>query len=262
VGRVLLAIDAGNTNIVFAVFDGDRMAGAWRISTDARRTGDEYAVLLTQLLASCGLAPSDIDAAILSSVVPLATANLVRLCERHFATAAMIVGRPGVALPARNLVERPEEVGADRLVNAVAAAHAFEPPLIVIDFGTATTFDVVDRNGDYRGGVIAPGINLSMEALHAASAKLPKVDVAKPARVIGSGTVGAMQSGIYWGYIGLIEGLVARIRHEFGAPMKVIATGGLAPLFADATAVIDTVDSDLTLRGLLLIHRFNTKSPA
>jgi type III pantothenate kinase len=257
---MLLAIDAGNTNIVFAVFEDEATRGSWRISTDARRTGDEYAVLLTQLLAARGIAPRDIDAAIVSSVVPLATFNLQRLCENHFGVTPMIVGRPGVKLPARNLTDRPEEVGADRLVNAIAAAAKFAPPLIVIDFGTATTFDVVDANGDYGGGVIAPGINLSMDALHMASAKLPKVDVMRPPKVIGTGTVGAMQSGVYWGYIGLIEGLVTRIRAEFGAPMKVIATGGLAPLFADATAIIDAVDGDLTLRGLLLIHRFNTMS--
>lgn len=256
---MLLAIDAGNTNIVFAVFDGDEMRGSWRISTDARRTGDEYAVLLTQLMQARGLALQSVTAAILSSVVPLATINLVRLCEKHFGVTPMIVGRAEVALPARILTDRPEEVGADRLVNAVAAAAKFAPPLIVIDFGTATTFDVVNAAGDYCGGVIAPGINLSMDALHMASAKLPKVDVLRPAKVIGTGTVGAMQSGVYWGYIGLIEGLVARIQAEFGVGMKVIATGGLAPLFADATKVIDAVDGDLTLRGLLLIHRFNTK---
>lgn len=259
---MLLAIDAGNTNIVFAVFDGEESRGSWRISTDARRTGDEYAVLLTQLLLGCGIAPKDITQSILSSVVPLATFNLVRLCENHFNGPPMIVGRGDVKLPARNLTDRPEEVGADRLVNAVAAAARFKPPLIVIDFGTATTFDVVNGDGDYCGGVIAPGINLSMDALHMASAKLPKVDVLRPAKVIGTGTVGAMQSGVYWGYIGLIEGLVARIEREFGAKMKVIATGGLAPLFADATKTIDAVDRDLTLRGLLLIHRFNTKSSA
>lgn len=255
---MLLAIDCGNTNVVFTVFDGDQPRGTWRIATDAKRTADEYAVWLTHLMALKGLTAGDIDAAIFASVVPGVTFNLKRLCKDHFGCDPMIVGKPGVDLGTRAAVERPDEVGADRLVNAVAAAERYPTPLIVIDFGTATTFDVVDDDGSYRGGVIAPGINLSLEALQMAASKLPRVEIVQPAVVIGRTTVECMQSGIFWGYIGLIEGIVARIRAEEGRPMTVIATGGLAVLFAKATNVIEHIDADLTLRGLLLIHKRNS----
>ncbi|MBI1208260.1 MAG: type III pantothenate kinase [Azospirillum sp.] len=254
---MLLAIDAGNTNIVFALYQGDLQLGLWRCATDRKRTADEYAVWLTHLMALRGVQPRDIDAAILASVVPGATFNLKRLCKDHFDCEPMVVGDPVVELGAEARVDRPAEVGADRLVNAVAAAAYYHPPLIVIDFGTATTFDVVDRDGHYCGGVIAPGINLSLEALHMAAAKLPRVDIVQPAQVIGTDTVGCMQSGVFWGYIGLIEGLVARIRAEFGQAMTVIGTGGLAALFAKATTAIEHIDGELTLRGLLLIHQRN-----
>lgn len=257
---MLLAIDAGNTNIVFAIYEGDVQRGSWRCATDPRRTADEYAVWLSQLMALRGLIPKDVTEAILGSVVPGATFNLIRLCRDHFGTAPLVVGDPSVELGIVVNLDRPEEVGADRLVNAVAAAVGYEPPLIIIDFGTATTFDVVDSRGSYCGGAIAPGINLSLEALHMAAAKLPRVDIVQPDRVIGKGTVSAMQSGIFWGYIGLIEGLVLRIRAEYGAQMTVIGTGGLAVLFAKATNVIEHVDRDLTLRGLRLIHQRNTAS--
>lgn len=264
---MLLTIDAGNTNVVFAVYQGDEQKGLWRCSTDPRRTADEYAVWLTQLLQLRGLTPAMVNGSILASVVPGATFNLRKLCRDHFRTDPLIVGDRAVSLGVQALVDRPEEVGADRLVNAVAAAAAYRPPLIVIDFGTATTFDVVDARGNYRGGVIAPGINLSLEALHLAAAKLPRVDIIHPPHVIGTSTVECMQSGIFWGYIGLIEGLVARIRGEYAAAapgwgdgaeaMGVIATGGLAGLFAKATSVIENIDGELTLRGLVLIHRRN-----
>jgi type III pantothenate kinase len=259
---MLLAIDAGNTNVVFAIYRGDEQLGSWRCATDPRRTADEYAVWLTHLMALKGLGPTDVTTAIIASVVPGATFNLRRLCRDHFACAPMVVGDPQVRLGVKALLDRPEEVGADRLVNAVAAADAYPLPLIVIDFGTATTFDVVDVDGNYRGGAIAPGINLSLEALHGAAAKLPRVDIVRPHKVIGKGTVSAMQSGIFWGYIGLIEGLVTRIRAEIAAggeskPVTVVGTGGLATLFARATDAIQHIDGDLTLRGLRLIHQRN-----
>jgi type III pantothenate kinase len=243
---MLLAIDAGNTNIVFAVFEGETLKGSWRASTDARRTADEYAVWFTQLLGLQAIAPADIDACIISCVVPDALFSLTSLAKRYFRAVPRIV-----------LLDRPEEVGADRLVNAVAAKLTTAPPLIVIDFGTATTFDVVDAEGQYAGGVIAPGINLSLEALSNAAARLPRVAIRQTPKVIGTSTILAMQSGIFWGYIGLIEGLVSRIQGEFGHKMKVVATGGLAPLFAGATGAIERVDSDLTLTGLRLIHERN-----
>jgi len=254
---VLLAIDSGNTNIVFAVYDGETRRGEWRSASNPNRTTDEYAVWLSQLMALEGLAREDIDGAILANVVPKADYTLRSLCRRYFGQEPLLVGAPEVDLGIEALVDRPEEVGADRLVNAVGARTRFEGPLIVVDFGTATTFDVVDAAGNYCGGVIAPGINLSLEALDAAAAKLPRVAIARPPRVIGKATVPAMQSGVYWGYVGLIEGLVARIQAEFGAPMTVIATGGLAPLFAEATEAIQHLDADLTLRGLVAIYRRN-----
>jgi type III pantothenate kinase len=254
---MLLAIDAGNTNVVFAVYDGDRQLGSWRSATDVKRTADEYAVWLTQLMALKGLVREQIDRAIVATVVPEALFNLVSLCKRYFDSDPLVVGEPSVKLPVKALVDRPEEVGADRLVNSVAAAHRYQAPLIVVDFGTATTFDLVDRDGNYAGGVIAPGINLSLEALYLAAAKLPRVAIRRTEKVIATGTVSAMQSGVFWGYIGLIEGIVARMRTETGENLKVVATGGLAPMFGEATSVIDHVDGDLTLYGLVLINRLN-----
>ncbi|MEI6984582.1 MAG: type III pantothenate kinase [Rhodospirillaceae bacterium] len=260
---MLLSIDAGNTNVVFAVYDGMKQRGLWRCATDAKRTADEYAVWLTQLLTLRGLYPKQICDAIIASVVPGATFNLKRLCKDHFGCEPLIVGDMRHDLGVRADVPRPEEVGADRLVNAYAAAQAYHPPLIIVDFGTATTFDVVNAEGNYCGGAIAPGINLSLEALDRAAAKLPRVEIVQPLMVIGNSTVTCMQSGIFWGYIGLIEGLVTRIREEFMVSfpiqvMPVIATGGLATLFARATPVIDHVDIELTLRGLVLIHQRNS----
>ncbi|ABC22370.1 type III pantothenate kinase [Rhodospirillum rubrum] len=254
---MLLAIDSGNTNTVFAVYDGDAKRGEWRAATNANRTADEMGVWLLQLMTLEGLSQGDIDATIIASVVPATVFNLRMLCHRYFHSPPMVVGEPDVDLGIGILLERPDEVGADRLVNAVAAHETYRGPLIVIDFGTATTFDVVDEEGNYCGGAIAPGVNLSLEALHMASAQLPRVAIGRPRTVIGKATIPAMKSGIYLGYVGLIEGLVKRISEEFGAPMRVIATGGLAPLFAEATDAIQTIDDDLTLRGLLIIHRRN-----
>ena len=255
---MLLAIDSGNTNTVFAVFDdAGAIKGEWRISTAAERTADELGVWLLQLMQLTGVERAEITGVVIATVVPATLFNLKTLARKYFGREPLIVGEPGVDLGIRVLVDRPEEVGADRLVNAIAAHATYKGALIVVDFGTATTFDVVDAEGGYCGGAIAPGINLSVEALHLAAAKLPRVAVQKPRRVIGKGTVEAMQSGVFWGYVGLIEGMVTRIRREFGQPMDVVATGGLAPLFVGATDVIAHVDPELTLRGLYLIDRRN-----
>jgi type III pantothenate kinase len=256
---MLLAIDAGNTNTVFAIYDdAQEQRGLWRAGTDTHRTADEYAVWLIQLMSLKGITPADISSTIISTVVPAALFNLTNLCSNYFSTTALVVGDPGVKLGIDINVPNPQEVGADRLVNAVAAHHAYPDALIIIDFGTATTFDVVSAGGAYEGGIIAPGVNLSMEALHGAAAKLPLVAVRRPLKVVGTDTVGAMQSGIFWGYVGLIEGLITRIKAETEEPKtKVVATGGLSSLFFNATDMIDLTDKDLTLRGLLDVHRLN-----
>jgi type III pantothenate kinase len=254
---MLLAINCNNTNTVFAVWSDGEMRGVWRSATDPARTADEYFVWLDQLMSLEGLRRDAVTAAIIANVVPEAHFNLDRLARHYFKSVPLVVGEPGVEIGARALVDRPEEVGADRLVNTVAAHERYKSPVIVVDFGTATTFDVVDRDGNYCGGVIAPGINLSLRALHMAAAKLPSVRIERPAHVIGKSTIPCMQSGIFWGYVGLVEGLVARIRREWGEPMGVVATGGLASLFEGATEAIEHIDKTLTLRGLWLIYRRN-----
>ncbi len=254
---MLLTIDAGNTNVVFAVHRGTEQCALWRAASDPRRTADEYGVWVGRLMEMHGLSGGDVTAAIIATVVPEALYSLRSLCRAYFGCEPMVVGEPDVRLGIDALVESPAEVGADRLVNAVGAYARFGGPLIVIDFGTATSFDVVDDAGDYVGGAIAPGINLSLEALHMAAAQLPRVAIRRPETAIGKRTVPAMLSGIYWGYVGLVEGLVGRIRSEFGAPMRVVATGGLAPLFVEACDAIDALDSEMTQRGLALIHRRN-----
>ncbi len=255
---MLLAIDCGNTNTVYAVFDDDgAIRGEWRASTSVNRTADEMGVWLITVFGLAGLQRSDVDAVIISSVVPAAVFNLRILCRRYFDCQPLIVGTPDVRLGVEVRLDRPEEVGADRLVNAVAAHELYGGPIIIVDFGTATTFDVVDADGSYLGGAIAPGINLSLETLHAASAQLPRVAIGRPDRVIAKNTVQAMRAGVFWGYVGLIEGLVRRISDEYGAPLEAIATGGLAPLFTESTTALRRADPDLTLKGLLLIHRRN-----
>ncbi|MGH7125886.1 MAG: type III pantothenate kinase [Stellaceae bacterium] len=256
---MLLAINANNTNTVFAVWDGDRLRGSWRASTDAKRTADEYVVWLDHLLALEKLSRKQLTGAIIGSVVPEANFNLLTLCRRYCHSEPLMIGDDGVDIGAQALVDRPEEVGADRLVNTVAAHERYKGPLIVVDFGTATTFDVVDRAGNYCGGAIAPGVNLSLTALHLAAAKLPSVRIRRTEHTIGKNTVDCMQSGIYWGYVGLVEGIVARIKREFAEPMQVIATGGLAPVFDGVTDVIERIDPDLTLWGLRIIYRRNAK---
>lgn len=257
---MLLAIDCGNTNVVFAVYDGDALAGQWRAATNADRTSDEYGIWLTQLVERDGLKVSGISTAIVASVVPAKNRDLARLCEKYFGCQPRFVGEAGLDLGIEIRVDNPKEVGSDRIVNAIAAHERYGGALIVIDFGTATTFDVVDAAGAYCGGCIAPGIALSMEALHMATAQLPRLPVVNPGKapVVGTSTVAAMHSGVFWGYVGLIEGLVARIRIERGEKIRVVATGGLAALFAEATSVIEHIDPDLTLRGLLAIHRRNS----
>lgn len=251
---LLLAIDIGNTNTVFAVCEGDTVRGQWRAATKTERTADEYAVWLMQLMGLAGIEAGAIGDAIVSSVVPESTYNLVTLCRRYFGCNPIRVAEIddiGIEIA----VDRPHDVGDDRLVNAIGAHARYPGALVVIDFGTATTFDIVGADGAYRGGVIAPGVNLSVEALHMAAAKLPRVAVRRPAAVIGHSTVGAIQSGIYWGYVSLIEGMVDRIKRACAEPMTVVATGGLAPLFEAATPVIEHVDPDLTVRGLVSLHR-------
>ena len=255
---MLLAIDVGNTNIVFAIFDdGGNIAGQWRLSTIPEITADELSDWLDRELASAGIEKNKISAAIISTVVPVMLGELKNLCRLYIGKDPMVVGEAGVNLGIDVLVDKPDEVGADRLVNAASVAANYNAPLIVVDFGTATTFDVIDENGNYAGGVIAPGINLSLEALHMATAKLPRVEVAKPENVIGKATKPAMQSGIYWGYVSIIEGIVKRIKDELGLEMDVIATGGLASLFSEGTDVITSVDSDLTINGLYAIWNRN-----
>ncbi len=253
---MLLAVDAGNTNIVFAVHDGREWRGRWRVATRDDRTSDEYAVWLMALLTYVGLRPADIDRCVIGTVVPAALYNLRRLCRDWFDTEPLIA-RAALDWGFDIRVDNPVEVGADRLLNVLAVHHHYKGPAVVIDFGTATTFDVVDHDGAYLGGVIAPGINLSIDALHRAAARLPRIGIGRPQSVIGRGTVPAMQSGIYWGYVGLIEGIVSRIRAEYGHPMKVVATGGLASLFAEGTLVIETTDPDITLEGLRLLASRN-----
>ncbi len=253
---MLLAIDCGNTNTVFSIWDGTRFLVTWRIATNHQRTADEYHVWLSTLMKLTDT-PAQITDVIISSTVPRVVFNLRVLASRYFDTRPLVVGKPECALPHAPRVDQGTTVGPDRLVNAAGGFDRHGGDLIVVDFGTATTFDVVDSDGAYIGGVIAPGVNLSLEALHMAAAALPHVDVTKPQQVIGTNTVACMQSGVYWGYIGLVEVIVREIRAERDRPMKVIGTGGLAPLFDQGTNVFDTVEDDLTMHGLTVIHRYN-----
>lgn len=251
---MLLAIDAGNTNVVFALCDADSTRAQWRIRTEPGRTADEYAVWLFALMHHAGFAPTDIKAAIISSVVPDANFQIKSFVRQYLGCEPMLVASGAVELGMPVKLDNPRELGADRLLNAYAAWHRWQQALIVIDFGTATTFDVVSGKGEYLGGVIAPGINLSLEALQRAAAKLTGIAIAHPEKVIGTNTTSAMQSGIYFGYTGMIEGIVRGITEERGEVMKVVATGGLAPLYAEATPLIEVVDADLTIRGLRLVY--------
>jgi len=257
---MLLAIDAGNTNIVFALFDldatgGRKLKARWRIATDPRRTGDEYAVWLMQLLSIRGVDRKAIDRIIISTVVPRALHNLEVLARNYFNVEPLVAGQPPVDYAMDIDVPDPRSLGADRAVNAIAAHAKYPGDLIVIDFGTATTLDVVDFNGAYKGGIIAPGINLSLDALVGNTAKLPRIAIVAPKSdsVIGTNTEDQMLIGVFWGYVAMMEGLIERMRAEIGRPAKVIATGGLAVLFDEATDIFDAVDADLTLDGLAIL---------
>ena len=256
---MLLAIDAGNTNIVFAIYEGDKMRAQWRAVTQVARTADEYAVWLSQLLALEGLTFNDLGQAIIATVVPAVLFDLRALCRTYLKCEPMIVGDPALDLGPKPNVDRPDTVGADRLCNTVAAHERYPGAVIVVDFGTATNFDIVSESGAFDGSVIAPGANLSIEALHQAAALLPRVAIHRAQKVIGRDTVSSMQSGVYWGYVGLITGLINRIKAEYGKPMTVVATGGLAHLFDPDIPAIEHVDPDLTMRGLMLIHARNAK---
>jgi len=252
---MLLAIDLGNTNVVFALFDGREIRARWRIATDQRRTGDEYAVWLSQLLSLEGIERSAIDQIIISTVVPRALHNIEVLADKYFGVVPLVAGEGAAAWPMAIDVDQPKSLGADRAVNAVAAHARYPGDLIVVDFGTATTFDVVDFNGAYKGGIIAPGINLSLDALVGNTAKLPRIAIEAPdtSSVIGTNTEDQMLIGVYWGYVAMMEGLIARIKAQIGRPARVIATGGLAVLFNRHTAIFDAVDADLTLDGLAIL---------
>ena len=252
---MLLAVDVGNTNIVFAMFDGHEMRTRWRIATDPRRTGDEYAVWLIQLMQIEGIARSDVTAMIVSSVVPRTRHNLDVLARKYFDVAPLFAGEGEAQWGIQIDVDEPRSLGADRAVNAIAAHAKYRGDLIIVDFGTATTLDVVDSGGAYKGGIIAPGINLSLDALVNNTAKLPRIAIEQPRddSVIGRNTEDQMLIGVFWGYIAMMEGLIARLKAETGRPMRVIATGGLAVLFNDHTDVFDEVDGDLTLQGLAML---------
>jgi type III pantothenate kinase len=254
---MLLAIDAGNTNLVFALVDGGEIKARWRIATDPRRTADQYSVWLHQLLELEGLSRGDVDAVIIGTVVPRALHNLEVLAAKYFHVQPLIAGQGKAAWPIKLDVDEPHNVGADRALNAIAAHAKHAGDLIVVDFGTATTFEVVDASGAYKGGIIAPGINLSLDALVNAAAKLPRIAIEAPPgkiSVIGRTTESQMQIGIYWGYVAMIEGLVARIRDELGRPARVVATGGLATLFDQHTDAFDAIEPDLTIQGLSLLY--------
>lgn len=252
---MLLAADVGNTNVVIALYEGRTLRTRWRIATDPRRTGDEYAVWLMQLLALEGYQPSDVTSVIISSVVPRAVHNLSVLSEKYFRITPLIAGEGKAAWGIDIDIDDPRSLGADRAVNAISANAKYSGDLIVIDFGTATTFDIVDFNGAYKGGIIVPGINLSLDALVGNTAKLPRIGIQAPRNdsVIGRNTEDQMLIGMFWGYVALMEGLIARMREQIGRPAKVIATGGLAVLFDERADVFDTVDTELTLDGLAIL---------
>ena len=256
---MLLTIDCGNTNTVFSIWDGTAFIATWRTSTEWQRTADQYYVWLSSLMAFEKI-DVEITEVIVSSTVPRVVFNLRVFADRYFNTRPIVVGKEGCMLPVDVRVDEGTQVGPDRLVNTVGGYDRHGPDLIVVDFGTATTFDVAGRDGAYVGGVIAPGVNLSLEALHMAAAALPHVDITKPQGVVGTNTVACIQSGIFWGYVGLIKEICARIKAERDQDMKIIATGGLAPLFAQTENLFDVIEDDLTMHGLTVIHRFNKEN--
>jgi type III pantothenate kinase len=254
---MLLAIDAGNTNLVFALLQDGAIKARWRIATDPRRTADQYAVWLHQLLELEGYSKSDVEAVIIGTVVPRALHNLEVLAAKYFHVEPLVAGQGAAAWPMALDVDEPHNVGADRALNVLAAHAKYPGDLVIIDFGTATTFDVADGSGAYKGGIIAPGINLSIDALVNAAAMLPRIAIDAPddTRVIGRTTERQMLIGIYWGYVAMIEGLIERLKAEIARPVTVVATGGLAAVFAKHTKAFDAMEPDLTIQGLGLLHR-------
>ena len=252
---MLLAVDVGNTNVVFALFDGQDIRARWRIATDGRRTGDEYATWLLQLLAIEGLDRSQVTSIIFGSVVPRADHNLTVLAQKYFGIEPLIAGQGKAAWNFEIDVEQPQTLGADRALNCIAAHQLVGGDMIVVDFGTATKFEAVDYNGAYKGGIIAPGINLSLDALVGKTAKLPRIAIEAPktSSVIGRNTEDQMLIGVFWGYVAMMEGLIGRMKAQIGRPVKVVATGGLAILFDQKTDIFDVIDADLTIRGLQIL---------
>jgi len=256
---MLLVIDVGNTHTVLGVYDGESLLHHWRVWTDREKTSDEYGILVRNLYDASHLSSQEITSIILSSVVPPLTPTIVDLCVHYFGIRPLVVG-PGVRTGISIKMDNPKEVGADRIVNAVAAYARYRKACIVLDFGTATTFDYISAKGDYMGGIIAPGVGISAEALFRQASKLPRVEIAKPPSVIGKNTVSAMQSGLFYGYLGLVEGIIARIRREVRSDPVVVATGGLAPVLARESSEIHEIDEHLTLEGLRIIYERNRTS--
>ena len=253
---MLLAIDCGNTNTIFSIWDGNKFVSTWRIATDHQRTADQYFVWLSSLMSLQNVKVTITDV-IISSTVPRVVFNLRVLSDRYFDTRPIVVGKPECRIPIEVRVETGTAVGPDRVVNSVAGYNLYGGNLIIVDFGTATTFDVVDHDGAYIGGVIAPGVNLSLQALHQMAAALPHVDIAKPKEVIGKNTVSCMQSGVFWGYIGLVKEICRKIKEEKKEAMRVVATGGLAPLLQSTEKLFENVEENLTMQGLRLIFDYN-----
>ncbi|WP_261134740.1 type III pantothenate kinase [Bacillus sp. Marseille-Q3570] len=255
---MILVMDVGNTNIVLGVYEGDDLKYHWRVGTSRKKSEDEYGMFISNLLTHIGLGFNDIDGIILSSVVPPLMFPLEKMCEKYFNLKPLIIG-PGIKTGLNIKTENPREVGADRIVNAVAALHEYDSPLIIVDFGTATTYCYIDKNKNYLGGAISPGISISTEALYTHAAKLPRIEITKPSHVVGKNTVSAMQAGIFYGYVGQVEGIVKRMKEQAEEEPLVIATGGLAHLIGEESPIIDVVDPFLTLKGLQLIYHKNTE---
>lgn len=253
---VLLVIDCGNTNIVIGLYEGEALVHHFRVSTKRHASSDEYGTQMVALLAHRGVKPGDVTGATVASVVPQLNRALTGACETYFGLTPLLIG-PGVKTGMPILIDNPSEVGADRIVNAVAAWTRYQTALIVVDFGTATNFDVVSQKGEYLGGAIAPGVEISIDALFARAAKLPRIEMKPPPRVVGKNTVGALQSGLFYGYVGLVDELVSRMKGELGCEARVIGTGGLATLFVGVSRTLDELDEFLTLEGLRILHGMN-----